>query len=198
MQNNDKFGWKNYGLSIILMIAWLIMLGYVSVTSDALYVVVPLYFFTLYVSYRLKKKIPIVLLFLAIFLTTLVMLVVLVDSQAYLPWYKLSSNYPIFIRFLYFLYPPVVGALSVTLVFFYPLNKLFKEKSRFCLWGLTIFLYLKSGEYLWVSYIPPLYKLINATTIFSPILVWFFVAQISKMYRMKIFSSQIANKNPIH
>ncbi len=186
MQNNDKFGWKNYAISIVIMYEWCRMLGFVFITLDSLYIVIMLYFVTLYLSYRVKQRLPRIIVFFGVILATLIMFVVLEKSRPYIPFYEISSGYPIFIQFIYLFYPAVLGALTVILIFFYPLNKLFQEKSRFCVWGLTALLffmiYICTGrDTFWSSDTPSFIRLDYAIMIFSPILIWFLVAQISKI-----------------
>ena len=194
--SHDRFGFKDYAISILVIFGWL-FLSYSSLALDYKYMFIPMYLLTVYLSYMLKKKLPKIIIIFGLLTSLLAMFIVRVYCEAYLPFPHLSSSVPLFIKFIYFLYPPILGGLITTLVFFYPLQRLFQDNSRLCVWGLTIFLLCFSGHFFFDNNIRlPLMRLVGLLDTFSTIIIWFIVVQITKTIK-RLKSKTLTEIQPV-
>lgn len=180
----ERFQWQKYVIAGALIFLWAAPLysnfPYLNVYGKVVYAA-SLYVLTLFISRKVSTPVSGIISIAGLFTATVVMFATLILVIAYVPFPRPWPWLPQIAKFLYWLYPGIFGAVVTTAVFFYPLTKLFGQRSRFCAWGVVAFHFLI--RYAGILHgKSTLHQLVAATETFSLILLWFFASLIQKLY----------------
>jgi hypothetical protein len=179
----ERFQWQKYVIAGALIFLWAAPLyssfPYLNVYGKVVYAA-SLYVLTLFISRKVSAPVSGIFAFVGLAAATAVMLTLLVAIVANLPFPRPWAWLPQLTKFLYWLYPAVFGAVVTTVILFYPLTKLFGERSRFCAWGVVVIIFLFRYDAI-LHGKTGLHQLVAAAETFSIILLWFFALQLQKM-----------------